>query len=69
MEYETFKIYLLKNGLSLKDFAEYTNISYSGCNKWKYSGIPSWVESWIKLYEENKQFHQMKLLINEICDK
>ncbi len=63
MEYNAFKEFLEKNELSLKQFSELTNISYSGCNKWKYSDIPSWVESWCKLYEENKKLKKIKELI------
>ena len=60
MQHDAFKEFLDRNQLSLKEFSEKTNLSYSGCNKWKYSELPVWVESWCNLYEENKKLQKIK---------
>ncbi len=69
MNYDDFKNKLDINNLSLKDFAELANISYSGVNKWKYAEIPGWVKSWIDLYEENKKIATIKKDILELAEK
>ncbi len=69
MNYEEFKTKLDEHSLSLKDFAELTNISYSGVNKWKYSEIPGWVDSWFKLYDENKKISFIKNDILEFAKR
>jgi len=67
LKYEQFKTFLERNDLSLKEFSELTNLSYSGCNKWKYSELPGWVESWCNLYEENSSLNNIKTHILKIC--
>lgn len=67
MNYQEFKKFLEKHNLSLKEFSELTDLSYSGINKWKYSAMPSWVKSWCVLYEENKKLNYIKNTILELC--
>ena len=67
MKYDIFKNLLERNSLSLKEFSNITNISSSGCNKWKYAEVPPWVESWFKLYEENLDYSKLKKLIHKLC--
>lgn len=62
MKYELFKEKLKEAELTLKDFGEFTGISYSTCNNWKYTEAPSWTESWLQLYIENKNMRDMKKL-------
>jgi len=66
MKHDEFKKWLDQNNLTLKEFSEITNLSYSGCAKWKSSGVPLWVDSWCKLYSENKNFTELKKLIDKI---
>jgi len=68
MEYESFKDFLNRNDLKLKEFSKKSNISYSGCNKWKYTEIPPWVKSWCDLYEENKKLQKIKEIALTIKD-
>ena len=69
LKYDIFKNLLERNNLSLKEFSNIANISYSGCNKWKYAQeVPPWVESWFKLYEENQNFSELKKLLGKLCD-
>ncbi len=67
MVYEDFKNLLDNNNLSLKEFSSITSLSYSGCNKWKYSGVPAWVESWFDLYEENHDLKELKAVVLRLC--
>lgn len=60
------KDFLIRNNLTLKKFSEKTNLAYSTCNKWKYSEVPPWVESWCILYEENKKLQKIKELALEL---
>lgn len=68
MDYEEFKQWLDKNNMSLKDFSEETSLSYSGCSKWKNAGIPSWVGSWCRLYDENRNLIKLKELARQILE-
>ncbi|BAF73354.1 helix-turn-helix transcriptional regulator [Sulfurovum sp. NBC37-1] len=59
-------------GLSKKDFAELANISYNTVNNWNDDNkpIPSWVESWLDLYIDNKECKELKQLLQEtVCQK
>jgi len=69
MKYEIFKTLLSNHNLTLKDFANKTKLSYSGCYKWKTSGIPPWVESWFELYEENQDLCEIKRLVSKVYRK
>jgi len=61
MDYKEFKEILKKNKLTVKKFSELAGISYATCNTWSNRGIVSkWVESWLKLYERNKQLEELK---------
>jgi len=57
MEYEAFKKALEENNLTLKKFSELSGVKYTTCSKWGKEGRPvsDWVESWLKLYSENKK--------------
>ena len=69
MKYQIFKNLLEKNHLSLKDFADMTELSYSGCYKWKNADVPCWVKSWFILYEENQDLKEIKRLIEKVSNK
>jgi len=62
LEIKEFKKILKDNGLTLKKFAELSNTSYSTCLKWGKNNRPvsDWVESWLKLYIENKELRVYK---------
>lgn len=62
MEIEKFKKVLKENNLTLKKFAELSNMSYSTCLKWGKNNRPvsDWVESWLKMYTENKECKKYK---------
>ena len=62
MEYKKFKEILKNNDLSLKSFSELSGVKYDTCSKWGKNNRPvsDWVESWLKLYERNKQLEELK---------
>lgn len=64
---------LLKNAeLSKKEFAVLVGTSPGAVSNWGTSGrdIPYWVESWLKLYIENKECKELKQLLKEtVCDQ
>jgi len=62
MKYEEFKKILKKNNLTVKDFAKKSETSYNTCGTWSKSDrkVPTWVNSWLNLYEKNKQLYQLK---------
>ncbi|OUR74648.1 hypothetical protein A9Q76_00670 [Arcobacter sp. 31_11_sub10_T18] len=53
--------------LSKKEFAGLIGTSGPTVNNWGSSGraIPYWVESWLNLYNENKNLKQIKQLIQD----
>ena len=54
MKYEEFKKILKENNLTIKEFSELSDISYSACNNWANKNlVASWVESWLNLYIKN----------------
>lgn len=53
--------------LSLKDFAELVDISYSTVSKYGSSSpVPPWIVSWIDLYKQALQLRKLKTLLNEL---
>lgn len=66
MEYKKFKEMLVIANLSVKQFSENANVSYSTCNNWTTSVTPPWVESWLKLYIENQKLNKIKEIALEI---
>ena len=62
MKYEEFKKILKKNNLTVKDFAKKSETSYNTCGTWSKSDrkVPTWVNSWLNLYEKNKQLKELK---------
>jgi len=57
MRYEKFKKALEDNNLTLKKFSELSGVKYGTCARWGKDKRPvsDWVESWLKLYSENKK--------------
>jgi hypothetical protein len=57
MEYKEFKKALEENNLTLKKFSELSGVKYGTCARWGKDKRPvsDWVESWLKLYSENKK--------------
>ena len=62
MEEKEFRERLKNNNLKLKDFSELIDISYQTVAKWGKYGrdVPSWVKSWLNLYERNKQLEELE---------
>jgi len=62
MKYEEFKKILKENHLTVKKFSELAGISYATCNNWAKSErkVSSWVESWLRIYEENQKLKELK---------
>jgi transcriptional regulator with XRE-family HTH domain len=70
MTSEQLKNNLSELGLSLKDFSELTNISYSTVSKYgKSAPVPPWAEPFLNLYKENLDLKQVKELIIELSEK
>ena len=67
MEYDIFKQTLKENELSLKKFSELSGVKYDTCSKWGKDGRPvsDWVESWLKLYIENKECKELKEILQD----
>ena len=62
MQEKEFREALKVNNLKLKEFSELIDTSYQTVAKWGKYGrdVPSWVKSWIKLYERNKKLEESK---------
>lgn len=64
---------LLKNsGLNKKEFSELTGLHYGSVANWggKDKPVPSWVESWLNMYIENKECKALKQLLEDtVCKK
>ena len=62
---KNFKQTLKDNGLTLKAFSELSGVKYDTCSKWGKDERPvsDWVESWLRLYIENKECMELKRLI------
>lgn len=71
MNNEAFEELLKSAGLSKKDFAELVEMNYNSVTNWNKSDkIPQWVNSWLKLYIENKGCKELKQLLKEtVCDQ
>lgn len=70
MDKEQLTVILKSINLSKKDFAELANISYNTVNNWNDDNkpIPSWVESWLTLYIDNKECKELKQLLRDtVC--
>ena len=68
MDYEKFKTILKNNNLTVKEFSKLSGVSYGTCSKWGKNNRPvsDWVESWLNLYEKNKQLEALK---DEDCEE
>ena len=58
---------LSKAELSKKEFASIVGTSPASLSNWGTSGrdIPYWVESWLKLYIENKECNELKTILRD----
>ncbi len=67
MTYENFTKTLKENGLTLKKFSDLSGVKYDTCSKWgkKDRPVSDWVESWLNLYNENKNLKEIKQLIKD----
>ena len=71
MEYEEFKRILKEYSLTLKKFSELVETPYQTCVKWGKENrpVPNWVNSWFKLYIENKNFKDSQDLKQDDCEE
>ena len=71
MNNKLFEQLLIDAGLTKTDFANLVAMNYNSVTNWNKSDkIPQWVESWLKLYKENKDLTKLKQIIKEtVCDK
>lgn len=73
MEKDNFKLLLKKANFNKKTFSQYLGLKYQSVNSWGNNGrnIPYWVESWLNLYIENKNYQQLKevLKTSGICNQ
>lgn len=71
MNNQLFEQFLKDVGLSKKDFSSLVGMNYNSVTNWNKSDkIPQWVESWLKLYAENKELKKLKQIIKEtVCNK
>jgi len=62
MEYEEFKKILKSIDLSVKEFAELSELSYRTCSSWSRENrkVPNWVKPFINLYTENQECKKYK---------
>jgi len=60
MDYEEFKKILKKYNFTLKKFSELSEVPYQTCTKWGKDNraVPPWVNSWLRLFEENKNLKE-----------
>jgi DNA-binding transcriptional regulator YiaG len=67
MTNDEFDICLKEAKLTKKEFAQIVEMSYGGVVNWgrEHQTVPSWVESWMKLYIENRKFESLKQSIKE----
>ena len=72
MTIEKFNKMLEAAELRKKDFAELTGLSYGSVTNWgqEKKPVPKWVESWLKMYIENKHTKQIVSAIRNsgLCD-
>ena len=65
-----FQELLKKAGINKKEFAALIGASPGAVSNWGTAGrdIPYWVETWLKLYIENKDCRDLKRIIREaVC--
>ena len=62
MTKELFNDLLSQSNLSKKEFSSIIGTSQGSVANWGTSGrdYPYWVESWLKLYIENKKYNHLK---------
>ena len=62
MEYEEFKKILKSINLSVKEFAELSELSYRTCSSWSRENrkVPNWVKPFINFYTENQECKKYK---------
>lgn len=67
MEQSQFKELLKQADLNKKTLSEILGTSYNAVNGWGTNnrGYPYWVESWLKLYIENKECRELKQILKE----
>ena len=71
MEQSQFKELLKQADLNKKTLSEILGTSYNAVNGWGTNnrGYPYWVESWLKLYIENKECRELKQLLKDtVCN-
>lgn len=71
MTQEELKKNLKKTGMNKKQLAQLLGLSYSTVNNWGSSkNVPHWVESWLSLYIEAKEYRELRerMLEAGICD-
>ena len=68
MEYDEFKSRLKDIGLTVKDFAKLSGVGYGTCSSWARPNrkVSAWVDSWLNLYIENKEFQTYKELVQTL---
>ena len=67
MDYENFKKILKKYDFTLKKFSELSEVPYQTCTKWGKDNraVPNWVNSWFRLFQENKNLKENGIPIDE----
>jgi hypothetical protein len=71
LEQSQFKELLKQADLNKKTLSEILGTSYNAVNGWGTNnrGYPYWVESWLKLYIENKECRELKQLLKDtVCN-
>ncbi len=71
MDYGVFKESLKDNGLTLKAFSELSGVKYKTCSMWGKNSNPvdDWVESWLAMYVENREYMMLKRFLKDIVCK
>jgi len=70
LTHSEFKEKLQSVNLSLKNFSELIDTSYSTVAKYgKSNPVPTFVKPFLELYEENKNMQQLKKEIKELASK
>lgn len=72
MDSHGLKILLKRAELTKRELAGLVGLSYSAVNNWgSSSNIPHWVESWLRLYIQNKNYRELKERIAEagLCEE
>lgn len=72
MTKDELKKNLKKTGMNKRQLAELLGLSYSTVNNWGSSkSIPHWVESWLKLYIEAKEYKELRerMIAAGICEE